>query len=119
MGNFRWIAVIGSLILGLGAARLLISAVSIFHARRMTLDWLPLVWAATTFLRSVAFWWSLEEAASRVTAWTLRHQPAACGRVARRIPGPAAHSSRGIRGVPAHHHLGRGAADALASSQAY
>jgi hypothetical protein len=72
MDNFRWIAVIVSLILGLGVARLLISAVGIFRVRRrVVLDWPPLVWAATIFLQEVAFWWSLEESASRVTTWTL------------------------------------------------
>ena len=72
MKNFDWIAVVVSLILGLGVARLLISVVSIFQARRrVVLDWPPLIWAATIFLESVAFWWSLEESASRVTAWTL------------------------------------------------
>lgn len=72
MDTFRWIAVIVAMILGLGVARLLVSAVGIFRARRRaTLDWVPLVWAATIFLQEVAFWWNLEEAASRVTAWTL------------------------------------------------
>jgi hypothetical protein len=72
MDNFGWIAVVVSLILGLGVARLLISALAIFRARRRAiLDWPPLVWAATIFLQEVAFWWSLEEAASRVTTWTL------------------------------------------------
>jgi hypothetical protein len=72
VSNFNWIAVVVSLILGLGVARLLISAVGIFRARRRAiLDWPPLVWAATIFLQQVAFWWSLEEAASRVATWTL------------------------------------------------
>jgi hypothetical protein len=72
MDTFRWIAVIVALILGLGVARLLISAVGIFRARRRaTLDWPPLLWAATIFLQEIAFWWNLEEAASRVTSWTL------------------------------------------------
>jgi hypothetical protein len=72
MDTFRWIAVIVAMILGLGLARLLISAIGIFHARRRArLDWLPLVWAATIFLQEVAFWWNLEAAASRVTNWTL------------------------------------------------
>jgi hypothetical protein len=72
MDTFRWIAVIVAMILGLGLARLLISAIGIFHARRRArLDWLPMVWAATIFLQEVAFWWNLEEAASRVTNWTL------------------------------------------------
>ncbi|MBN9022896.1 MAG: hypothetical protein J0H08_12555 [Rhizobiales bacterium] len=72
MNTFRWIAVIVAMIMGLGIARLLISTVGIFRARRRAkLDWLPLVWAATIFLQEVAFWWSLEEAASRVEVWTL------------------------------------------------
>lgn len=72
MDTFRWIAVIVAMVLGLGVARLLVSAVGIFRARRRaTLDWPPLVWAAAIFLQEVAFWWNLEEAASRVTVWTL------------------------------------------------
>lgn len=72
MNTFRWIAVIVAMIMGLGIARLLISAVGIFRARRRAqLDWLPLVWAGTIFLQEIAFWWNLEEAASRITVWTL------------------------------------------------
>jgi hypothetical protein len=72
MDTFRWIAVVVSMILGLGVARLLTSAVGVFRARdRAVLDWLPLVWAAAIFVQQVAFWWSLEDAAVRVATWTL------------------------------------------------
>lgn len=72
METFRWISVILSMILGLGIARLLASAVAIFRARgSATLDWVPMVWAAAIFIQQIAFWWSLEEAASRLPAWTL------------------------------------------------
>jgi hypothetical protein len=72
MDTFRWISVVLSMILGLGVARLLVSAVGIFRARhRATLDWPPLVWAATIFVQQIAFWWSLEEASGLVTKWSL------------------------------------------------
>jgi hypothetical protein len=72
MDAFRWIAVVVSMILGLGVARLLICAVAVFRARdRATLDWLPLVWASAIFVQQIIFWWSLDEAAGRVTTWTL------------------------------------------------
>jgi hypothetical protein len=72
MDTFRWIAVVVSMILGLGVARLLTSVVGVFRALdRASLDWLPLVWAAAIFVQQIAFWWSLEDAAGRVTTWTL------------------------------------------------
>ncbi len=72
MDTFRWIAVVVSMILGLGVARLLTGVVAVFRARdRAALDWLPLVWAAAIFIQQIAFWWSLEDAAGRVTTWTL------------------------------------------------
>lgn len=72
MDTFRWISVVLSMILGLGVARLLTGAVSVFRARKsVTLDWVPLVWAAAIFIQQVAFWWSLEEAAVRRPSWTL------------------------------------------------
>ena len=72
MDTFRWIAIVVSMILGLGVARLLSGAVAVFRARgRVALDWLPLVWAAAIFIQQIAFWWSLEDASGRVTTWTL------------------------------------------------
>jgi len=72
MDTFRWIAVVVSMILGLGVARLLTGAVAVFRARdRAALDWPPLFWAAAIFIQQIAFWWSLEDAAGRVTTWTL------------------------------------------------
>jgi hypothetical protein len=72
MDTFRWIAVVVSMILGLGVARLLTGVVAVFRARgRATLDWLPLVWATAIFIQQIAFWWSLEDAAGQVATWTL------------------------------------------------
>lgn len=59
------------MILSLGVARLLTSAVAQFHARRhRTLDWLPVAWAAVIFCQQIDFWWSLEELATLVNRWT-------------------------------------------------
>lgn len=71
MDTFRWISVVVAMILGLGVARLLASAITVFRARRRTaLDWPPLVWAAAIFVQQVTFWWSLEEAGSLIGRWT-------------------------------------------------
>ncbi|MHB2170231.1 hypothetical protein [Alsobacter sp. R-9] len=68
---FRWISVVVSIILGLGIARLLTAAVAQFHARRhRSLDWLPFVWAGVIFLQQIAFWWSLEELATKAQGWS-------------------------------------------------
>lgn len=71
MDTFRWIATVFSMILGLGVARLLASAVSVFRARkRAILDWVPLAWAIFIFFQQLAFWWSMEELSTAVRSWT-------------------------------------------------
>ncbi len=72
MDTFRWISVTISMILGLGAARLLTGAVAVFHVRhRVKLDWVPLVWAASIFVQHIDLWWSLEELSVLVPKWWL------------------------------------------------
>ncbi|MFO1148191.1 MAG: hypothetical protein U1E62_07420 [Alsobacter sp.] len=72
MDTFRWITVVVSTILGLGIARLLTSAVLLFHSRkRAKLDWVPVAWAVAVFAQHIGFWWSLEELSSLVPKWTL------------------------------------------------
>ena len=71
MDTFRWIAVVVSMILGLGVTRLLSSAVAVFKSRRRAaVDWLPLVWALVIFVQQIDFWWSLEELSILVPKWT-------------------------------------------------
>ena len=71
MDTFRWIATVFSMILGLGVARLLASAVAVFRARRRAhLDWVPLVWAVFIFFQQLAFWWSMEELAAMAAHWS-------------------------------------------------
>ena len=72
MDTFRWIGVVVSMILALGMARLLISAVGLFRARsRAVMDWVPMVWAGAVLIQQIAFWWSLDQAAARPPTWTL------------------------------------------------
>jgi hypothetical protein len=69
---FRWISVAVSMILSLGLARLLTSAVAQFHARRhRKADWLPVAWAVMIFCQQIDFWWSLEELSTLVDRWTI------------------------------------------------
>lgn len=71
MDTFRWIAVVVSMILGLGVTRLLSSAVAVFKSRhRANMDSLPLIWAAVIFVQQVDFWWSLEELAVLIPRWS-------------------------------------------------
>ena len=71
LDTFRWISTVFSMILGLGVARLLASAVAVFRARRRAiLDWVPMAWALFIFLQQLAFWWSMEELATAMRTWT-------------------------------------------------
>ena len=71
MDTFRWMSTVFSMILGLGVARILSSAVAALRARRRaSLDWLPLAWAFFIFAQQLTLWWSLEDLASLSTHWT-------------------------------------------------
>jgi len=62
MDSFRWVAVVLSIILGLGVTRLLSSAVEVFRSRNQAhLDWVPLAWEGNDFWRVTANGLRLEE----------------------------------------------------------
>lgn len=64
MQTLQWISVIMALVLGLGITRLLTAAVGLFKARRrISMDWLPLAWAAALFVTQLQFWWALGDLA--------------------------------------------------------
>lgn len=72
MESFRWIAVVLSMILGLGVTRLLSSCVELFRARGQTrMDWIPLVWAGSIFLWQLQFWWGVLELPHLMKTWTI------------------------------------------------
>ena len=69
---FRWIAVVLSILLGLGVTRLLTALVGLFRARHHAkLDAVPLVWAGCLFLWQLQFWWAIVELPSLVPTWTI------------------------------------------------
>ncbi len=71
MDTFRWMSSVFSMILGLGVARILASAVAVLRARRRaSLDWLPLAWAGFIFVQQLTLWWSLEDLANLSSHWT-------------------------------------------------
>lgn len=72
MESFRWIAVVLSMILGLGVARLLSSGVEVFRSRSNgKFDWVPLLWAGCIFLWQLQFWWGIIELPGLIQAWTI------------------------------------------------
>jgi hypothetical protein len=72
MDSFRWIAVVLSMILGLGVTRLLSSAVEVFRSRHQAkMDWVPFVWAGCIFIWQLQFWWGIIELPSLVKAWSV------------------------------------------------
>ena len=72
MDSFRWIAVVLSIILGLGVTRLLSSVVEVFRSRNQArLDWIPLAWAGCIFLWQIQFWWGIIELPGLIAAWTI------------------------------------------------
>ena len=59
MNPFEYLAVLISIVLGLGLTELLASAQQLIHARdRVRFHWLPLVWSAQTFVLLVQWWWA-------------------------------------------------------------
>lgn len=60
--TFHWISTILSLVMGLGATRLLSGLIIAFRMRRAApLDWLPVAWAGIIFLAMVQFWWAIHD----------------------------------------------------------
>lgn len=72
MDSFRWIAVVLSMILGLGITRLLSASVAVFRSRNHSqLDWVPLAWAGCIFMWQLQFWWAIIELPALVKTWSL------------------------------------------------
>ena len=72
MDTFRWVSIVVSTILGLGIARSLTGAVSLFQRRHsFAPHWLPIIWAGCIFAQQILFWWGLEDLASRIEHWTI------------------------------------------------
>lgn len=72
LNAFRWIWVAPSIILGLGIARLLSQAVTVFKSRsRTVIDWVPLAWAACIFIWQVQYLWAVIELPSLAGTWRL------------------------------------------------
>lgn len=66
MTAFEYLAVLISIVLGLGATELLAGVQRLAHARdRVRFHWLPLTWAGLVFVALVQWWWA---------AFGLRHQ---------------------------------------------
>lgn len=60
------------MILGLGVAQILTSAIAVFRSRHHgRLDWIPCAWAGCIFLWHLQFWWGILELPRLVTVWTL------------------------------------------------
>lgn len=59
MTPFAYLAVLISIVLGLGVTELLSSFQRLIHARdRVTFHWLPLTWSALIFVALVQWWWA-------------------------------------------------------------
>ena len=62
MDEFRMMATVLSMVLGLGVTRLLLGFVTVFRIRRVSpADWLPLVWAGILFVEQLQFWWAINQ----------------------------------------------------------
>jgi hypothetical protein len=69
---FGWIAVPLAMIFGLGITRLLMSGVAVFRSRgRAELDWIPIAWAACTFILLLQYWWAVIELTALIEIWSL------------------------------------------------
>ena len=70
MGMFEYVAVLTSIILGLGIAHLLQGAAHLIqHPKEARTYWIHLVWAFYVFYEAV-FWWWWEFRLERVEEWT-------------------------------------------------
>ena len=62
MDEFRMMATVLSMVLGLGVTRLLLGLVTVFRIRLTSrTDWLPLVWAGIVFVDQLQFWWAINQ----------------------------------------------------------
>lgn len=72
MKSFGWIAVPLAMIFGLGITRLLTSGVAVFKTReRAQTDWVPIAWAACTFVLLLQYWWAVIELTALIEIWSL------------------------------------------------
>ncbi len=63
MDDFRVVATVLSMVLGLAVARLLLGLVTVFRARSTCRpDWMPLAWAGVLFLFIIQYWWAINDA---------------------------------------------------------
>jgi hypothetical protein len=70
MGVFEYLAVLISIVVGLGLTHLLVSITRAIHARHSArVYWVQLVWALNLALWLIAFWW-FTFALNTVTEWT-------------------------------------------------
>ena len=70
MGLFEYLAVLISIVVGLGLAHVLTSVTRVIHARRSArIYWVQLVWALNVSLWMIAFWW-FTFALNTVEVWT-------------------------------------------------
>ena len=70
MGVFEYLAVLISIVVGLGLTHLLVSITRVIHARHSArVYWVQLVWALNLALWLIAFWW-FTFALNTVTEWT-------------------------------------------------
>lgn len=60
MEEFRVVATVLSMVLGLGVTRLLLGLVTVFRTRTTSrIDWLPLSWSGVLFLFILQYWWAI------------------------------------------------------------
>lgn len=60
MDEFRMIATVLSMVLGLGVTRLLLGVVAVFRARQQSpVDWVPVAWAGCLFMEQLQYWWAI------------------------------------------------------------
>ncbi len=71
MDDFRMIATVLSMVLGLGVTRILLGLVTVFRTRaRSRPDWLTLTWAGIVFAAMLEFWWAINQLAAIRTDYT-------------------------------------------------
>lgn len=65
MDDFRVVATVLSMVLGLGVTRLLLGLVTVFRTRATCrIDWLPLAWSGLLFLIILQYWWAINSLGS-------------------------------------------------------
>ena len=71
MEEFRMMATVLSMVLGLGVTRLLLGLVTVFRIRHQSrVDWIPIAWAGVLFASQLQFWWSINHLPAMGRAFT-------------------------------------------------